>query len=565
MLSFIIYYDIVLHSCSLKIVYWPWFNFILLNTDLSFFVDSLSAGMILVVNTVSFLVHLYSTSYMKGDPHTPRFMSYLSLFTFFMLILISSQNYIQLFIGWEGVGLCSYLLVNFWYSRIQANKAAIKAMLVNRIGDAALILGIIFIWAYFGSVNFLSIMPIQELKPATIIPCLLLLGAVGKSAQIGLHMWLPDAMEGPTPVSALIHAATMVTAGVYLIIRSSPLFEASPTALIITVIVGSVTALFAASVGLAQNDIKKIIAYSTCSQLGFMVLSCGISYYSLALFHLINHAFFKALLFLAAGSVIHSFLDEQDIRKMGGVSISQPLSYIFILIGSLSLAGFPFLSGYYSKDLLLEISSKEYFIIFGVWLGLAATLLTAFYSFKLITRSFLSFQNSPKYYWKFSHEGDWYLLTPLLLLSIGSIFSGFFLYFSTTNNIIHPILPLFNKMLPLLLSSLGIFLGLSLYYISKWFWKIWISSIIIRVYQFLSSAWDFDKIISHLIIIPAWKFGYNITFKTFDTGIFEKLGPWGMSNIFIKSSKNISLIQSGYLFNYAILILLFCSLFIFIN
>ncbi|YP_009421329.1 NADH dehydrogenase subunit 5 (mitochondrion) [Rhopilema esculentum] len=555
----------VLHSCSLLVVYWPWFNFILLNSNISFFIDSISSGMIMIVNSVSFLVHLYSTSYMKGDPHTPRFMGYLSLFTFFMLILVSSQNYIQLFIGWEGVGLCSYLLVNFWYSRIQANKAAIKAMLVNRVGDAALILGIIFIWTYFGSVNFLSVLPTQEFKYFNIIPCLLLVGAIGKSAQIGLHMWLPDAMEGPTPVSALIHAATMVTAGVYLIIRSSPLFESSPLALILTVIVGSLTALFAASIGLAQNDIKKIIAYSTCSQLGFMVLSCGISYYSLALFHLINHAFFKALLFLAAGSVIHSFLDEQDIRKMGGINIVQPLSYVFILIGSLSLAGFPFLSGYYSKDLLLEITSKEYYIIFGAWMGLTATLLTAFYSFKLITRSFLSFQNSPKIYWKFSHENDWFLLIPLIILSIGSIFSGFILYYSTVNNIIHPTLFVINKLLPLILSVTGIVMGISLYQITKKFWTVFLNSNLKKIYQFLSSAWDFDKIVSHIVVIPIWKFGYNVTFKTFDAGILEKLGPWGSSKTFIKLSKNISLVQSGYLFNYAMLILLFCSLFIIFN
>lgn len=274
-------------------------------------------------------------------------------------------------------------------------------------------------------------------------------------------------MEGPTPVSALIHAATMVTAGVYLIIRSSPLFELSSLALILTVFVGSITALFAATIGLAQNDIKKIIAYSTCSQLGFMVLSCGISYYSVALFHLVNHAFFKALLFLGAGSVIHSMLDEQDIRKMGGISIVQPLSYIFILIGSISLAGFPFMAGYYSKDLLLELSSQKYFVILGFWLGIFATLLTALYSFKLILRSFLQFQNSPKAYWSNAQESEWTLLIPLMILAMGSIVSGFILFNPILNNIVHPIIPVMIKLLPLLVTIIGGTIGLSLFWITK--------------------------------------------------------------------------------------------------
>nr|BAR46016.1 NADH dehydrogenase subunit 5 [Aurelia sp. 4 sensu Dawson et al. (2005)] len=561
-LSLFLYYNVVLLEADITIQFWGWVNYNLFNTDLSFSIDKLSANMIFAVNTVSFLVHLYSVSYMKGDPHTPRFMGYLSLFTFFMLILVCSQNYLQLFVGWEGVGLCSYLLINFWYSRIQANKAAIKAMLVNRLGDAALIAAIIIMWISYGSVNFLSVLPISGFEHSWVIPLLLLVGAVGKSAQIGLHTWLPDAMEGPTPVSALIHAATMVTAGVYLIIRSSPLFELSSLALIITVLVGSMTALFAATVGLAQNDIKKIIAYSTCSQLGFMVLSCGISYYSVALFHLVNHAFFKALLFLGAGSVIHSMLDEQDVRKMGGISITQPLSYIFILIGSISLAGFPFMAGYYSKDLLLELSSQKYFIIFGFWLGIFATLLTALYSFKLILRSFLQFQNSPKVYWKTAQESDWILLTPLMLLAIGSIFSGFMLSYSTLNNIIHPIIPLLTKLFPLIVTLIGAAIGLHLFWLSKKLWTIFLGSYSRGLYQFLVSAWDFDKVISNFIVVPMFKFGYKITFKLFDAGIIEALGPGGLSNRITKLSSRISSVQSGLLFNYAIMIILFCSIFV---
>lgn len=561
-LSIWLYHNIVLLETGVSVKFWSWVDYNLFNTSLSFSVDNLSASMIFAVNTVSFLVHLYSVSYMKGDPHTPRFMGYLSLFTFFMLILVSSQNYLQLFIGWEGVGLCSYLLINFWYSRIQANKAAIKAMLVNRLGDAALIAAIIIMWANYGSVNFLSVLPTSQFRYDWIIPVLLLIGAVGKSAQIGLHTWLPDAMEGPTPVSALIHAATMVTAGVYLIIRSSPLFELSSSALILTALVGSITALFAATVGLAQNDIKKIIAYSTCSQLGFMVLSCGISYYSVALFHLVNHAFFKALLFLGAGSIIHSMLDEQDIRKMGSINIVQPLSYVFIVIGSLSLAGFPFMAGYYSKDLLLELSSQKYFIIFGFWLGIFATLLTALYSFKLILRSFLQFQNSPKTYWKTAHESEWVLLGPLMILGIGSIISGYILFSPTLNNMVHPIVPILVKLFPLVVTILGAAIGLSLFWITKKSWNIFLKLHIGKLYQFLVSAWDFDKIISNTIVVPVFKFGYKITFKLFDTGFIETLGPRGPSAKIIKFSSFVSSLQSGLLFNYAIIIILFCSIFI---
>nr|YP_009742861.1 NADH dehydrogenase subunit 5 [Aurelia limbata]QID91292.1 NADH dehydrogenase subunit 5 [Aurelia limbata] len=561
-LSLWLYHNIVLLETGVSVKFWSWVDYNLFNTNLSFSVDNLSASMIFAVNTVSFLVHLYSVSYMKGDPHTSRFMGYLSLFTFFMLVLVSSQNYLQLFIGWEGVGLCSYLLINFWYSRIQANKAAIKAMLVNRVGDAALIAAIIIMWANYGSINFLSVLPTSQFEYSWIIPILLLIGAVGKSAQIGLHTWLPDAMEGPTPVSALIHAATMVTAGVYLIIRSSPLFELSSSALILTALIGSITALFAATIGLAQNDIKKIIAYSTCSQLGFMVLSCGISYYSVALFHLVNHAFFKALLFLGAGSIIHSMLDEQDIRKMGGINIVQPLSYVFIVIGSLSLAGFPFMAGYYSKDLLLELSSQKYFVIFGFWLGIFATLLTALYSFKLILRSFMQFQNSPKIYWKTAHESEWILLAPLMVLAVGSIISGYILFNPTLNNIVHPIVPILVKLFPLLVTILGATIGLSLFWITKKSWDIFLKFHLGKLYQFLVSAWDFDKVISNILVIPIFKFGYKITFKLFDTGFIETLGPRGPSTKIIKFSSFISSIQSGFLFNYAIIIILFCSIFI---
>lgn len=331
--------------------------------------------MLLVVNIVSFLVHLYSTDYMSHDPNIARFMSYISLFTFFMLILITGDNFVLLFLGWEGVGLCSYLLISFWYTRIQANKSAIKALIVNRISDFGLTIGIIIIYSIFKSLNFATVFALTpffygksffflgfDCDILSVIAGLLFFGACGKSAQIGLHTWLPDAMEGPTPVSALIHAATMVTAGVFLIIKCSPIFEYAPTVLTIITFVGALTAFFSATAGLVQNDIKKVIAYSTCSQLGYMIFACGVSSYHVSLFHLANHAFFKALLFLSAGSIIHSLSNEQDMRKYGGIMNLLPFTSIMLLIGSLSLMGLPFLTGFYSKDLILEIAYSKYTI-----------------------------------------------------------------------------------------------------------------------------------------------------------------------------------------------------------
>ena len=325
--------------------------------------------MLVVVTSISSLVHLYSCEYMSHDPHIPRFMSYLSLFTFFMLVLVTGDNYVQMFLGWEGIGLCSYLLINFWFTRLQANKAAIKAMIVNRVGDFGLALGILMIFNYFCALDYATVFAIGHLLSdqtvtffcfdvhlITVVCLLLFVGSVGKSAQLGLHTWLPDAMEGPTPVSALIHAATLVTAGVFLLARSSPLFECSPTALTVVTIFGGSTAFFAATTGLLQNDMKRVIAFSTCSQVGYMVFACGLSNYSVGVFHLANHAFFKALLFMGAGCVIHAVADEQDFRKMGGLSRVVPFTYSLMFVGSLSLMGFPFLTGFYSKDVILEVA-----------------------------------------------------------------------------------------------------------------------------------------------------------------------------------------------------------------
>jgi len=374
-LSWTIFYEVGVCNTVTYIQLWNWITSGIYSVHFGLLFDSVTAVMLIVVTSISAVVHLYSTEYMRGDPHLPRFMSYLSIFTFFMLVLVTSDNLLQLFIGWEGVGLCSYLLINFWFTRIQANKSAIKAMVVNRIGDVGIALAIFTGFYLFKSVDFNVMFGMIEqvqndyivfftypVHTLTLFAIFLLIAAVGKSAQLGLHTWLPDAMEGPTPVSALIHAATMVTAGVFLLIRCSTILEYAPNALVVIVIVGAVTAIFAATVGLVQNDIKKVIAYSTCSQLGYMVFACGISNYSTSLFHLMNHAFFKALLFLSAGSVIHAMADEQDFRKLGAIIRAVPFTYSMMLIGSLSLMGFPFLTGYYSKDAILELAVSKYTI-----------------------------------------------------------------------------------------------------------------------------------------------------------------------------------------------------------
>jgi proton-translocating NADH-quinone oxidoreductase chain L len=379
-----IFYEVGLAGsvCCFTLV--RWFSSELLVVDWGFLFDPLTAVMLIVVTSISSLVHLYSCEYMSHDPHIPRFMSYLSLFTFFMLVLVTGDNYVQMFLGWEGIGLCSYLLINFWFTRLQANKAAIKAMIVNRVGDFGLALGILMIFNYFCALDYATVFAIGHLLAdqtvtffcfdvhlLTVVCLLLFVGSVGKSAQLGLHTWLPDAMEGPTPVSALIHAATLVTAGVFLLARSSPLFECSTTALTVVTIFGGSTAFFAATTGLLQNDMKRVIAFSTCSQVGYMVFACGLSNYSVGVFHLANHAFFKALLFMGAGCVIHAVADEQDFRKMGGLSRVVPFTYSLMFVGSLSLMGFPFLTGFYSKDVILEVAYAKYTISghFASWAG----------------------------------------------------------------------------------------------------------------------------------------------------------------------------------------------------
>ena len=512
--------------CYLKL--FTWFDSEYLYVNWGFQFDSLTVIMLIVVTFISSLVHLYSTEYMSHDPHLPRFMSYLSLFTFFMLILVTSDNFLQLFVGWEGVGLCSYLLINFWFTRIQANKAAIKAMIVNRVGDFSLALGILVVYFTFYSLEYSTIfalIPYYEndffiffglkFSVLNLIGILFFIGAMGKSAQLGFHTWLPDAMEGPTPVSALIHAATMVTAGIFLLARCSPIFEYASTALYFITIIGASTAFFAATTGLLQNDLKRVIAYSTCSQLGYMIFACGISNYTVGVFHLSNHAFFKALLFLGAGSVIHAVADEQDMRRMGGLKRIIPFTFVAMSIGSFALMGFPFLTGFYSKDIILETAFAKYTSVthFSYCLGTLSAFFTGFYSMRLLFLTFLSDPNGFKPILIGAHDSPIKMASPLIFLVFPSIFIGFFsrdffigLGTSFWNNAIFlfpsnfilidaEFVAQIYKLLPICFSFLAASLALFFYtFSSKMLYILKISLIGKSFYNFLNKKWFFDKI-----------------------------------------------------------------------
>lgn len=554
-----------------------------------FLFDSLTCVMLLVVTIVSTLVHVYSIKYMEFDPHSPRFMSYLQIFTFFMLILVTSDNLIQMFLGWEGVGISSYLLINFWHTRYWANQSALKALIVNRVGDFSLSIGIFLIFYIFKSTSYLLIFPMVPLFTGTYISVLgfsfhaltlisifLFLGAVGKSAQLGLHTWLPDAMEGPTPVSALIHAATMVTAGVFLMIRFSPFLEFTPFVLFLMVVFGSLTAFFASMTGIFQNDLKKIIAYSTCSQLGYMIFCCGLSNYTVSMFHLSNHAFFKALLFLCAGSVIHAIFDEQDIRKMGSLINFLPLTYSLMLVGSLALAGFPFLTGFYSKDFILELSQVfRYSNVnltygsFACWLGNISVFFTAFYSFRLIFLTFINNYNGPRIIVARFHESSLLMTFPLMLLALGSIFIGFLTkdffigigtdfwgnsIFTFPTNLFFveaEFLPTSIKWLPFFLSLLGMlvssWVNVSNYnffnYTAKY---IPFSSLLFLI----NKKWYIDILHNRVVVKTLLNFGYLISFKAFDRGFIELLGPYGISRVVLNYSKKLITLQTGQITHY---------------
>nr|YP_010394932.1 NADH dehydrogenase subunit 5 [Phytophthora x alni]DAZ89369.1 TPA_asm: NADH dehydrogenase subunit 5 [Phytophthora x alni] len=588
--SLIIIYNSITNEYEYIIYISNWISSGLFNCNWCFLFDSLTMVMLVVVTSISTLVHLYSSQYMAHDPHLSRFMSYLSLFTFFMIILVTGDNFMQMFVGWEGVGFCSYLLINFWFTRLQANKAAIKAMLVNRISDLILLLGVLTIFynirtiEYFSTFAAISIVKDFKfiffnyiLSIVDVVCILIFIGAMGKSAQIFLHLWLPDAMEGPTPVSALIHAATMVTAGVYLTARCSPMFEYSMFSLKVITIIGASTAFFASTVGLVQNDFKKIVAYSTCSQLGYMFFACGLSNYPLAIFHLSNHAYFKALLFLCSGAVIHAMGDEQDIRKMGGLRRILPFTYIMFLIGSLSLMGFPFLTGFYSKDLILEVAFASFSETghFAYWLGTIGAFFTAFYSTRLLFFAFLTETNAYKNIIKNAHDVPLEMGIPLGLLAFGSIFIGYIskdmfvglgsnfwnnsIYINPLNNqmIDAEFLPTFFKLLPVILSFCGLFGAFYLYFFKfKFLYNLKISEYGLYFYNFLNRKWYFDKIYYEFINQYILKIGYNVTYKMIDKGLIEICGPYGLTTIFSFLSQRIILLQTGYIYHYSLLILI---------
>jgi len=586
LISCFAFYEVGFSGSPCYITLLTWFNSEYLCANWGFQFDSLTVIMLIVVTFISSLVHLYSNEYMSHDPHLPRFMSYLSLFTFFMLILVTADNFIQLFVGWEGVGLCSFLLINFWFTRIQANKAAIKAMIVNRIGDFGLALGIFAIYITFNSVEYSTVFALApyfaheslmflgfEFHLLTLVGILLFIGAVGKSAQLGLHTWLPDAMEGPTPVSALIHAATMVTAGVFLLGRCSPIFEYAPNALFVVTILGAMTAFLAATTGLLQNDLKRVIAYSTCSQLGYMIFACGVSNYSVGVFHLANHAFFKALLFLGAGSVIHAVADEQDMRRMGGLKRLVPFTFALMSIGSFALMGFPFLTGFYSKDVILEVAFGKYTATghFAYWLGAGAAFFTAFYSMRLAFLTFLSEPNGYKPVLIGAHDAPIKMALPLLILSVPSIFIGYlsrdlfiglgspfwngalFVMPSNLNAIDAEFIPHFFKLLPVGLSLTGATLALVLYtFSSKGLYVLKTSVMGRKIYNFLNRKWFFDKVYNEFISQTALSFGYFISYKTIDRGIIEMLGPWGLSKTVLSQTSILSRLQTGLVFDYSL-------------
>ncbi len=583
--SSLVLYEVIVNQYEENIIIATWISSGSLEVNWSMKIDSLSSIMLVVVTSVSALVHIYSIGYMSHDPHKPRFMAYLSLFTFAMLMLVTADNFIQLFFGWEGVGLCSYFLIGFWFKKESANKAAIKAFVVNRVGDFGFALGIFLIFYLFGTVNYSEVFDqISNITDKNLIflgisfnaidlICLLLfIGAMGKSAQILLHTWLPDAMEGPTPVSALIHAATMVTAGVFLVVRCSPIYEYSELALNIITVIGMSTAFFAATVALVQNDIKKIIAYSTCSQLGYMFFATGVGAYNVAMFHLFTHAFFKALLFLGSGSVIHAFKDEQNINNMGGVWKKLPYTYSLMIIGTLALTGFPFLSGFYSKDAIIEFAylRENTTGYYAAGIGIFTAFLTSIYSWRLIFKTFHGDYNNKKIKIDETHESPIVMLIPLVLLSIGAIFAGFtfkelFIGYEGLNNFwndsIFFLKPLSTDHPPLwflLITPTLVILSIPLAYylfIKNKNLPEQIANINKPLYQFLINKWYFDELYDVLFVKSSKKLGLFL-WKFFDLKIIDGFGPDGISSMIKKFSLKANKFQSGYIYQYAFVMLL---------
>ena len=585
LLSIYIFYQVVIENYEANLIIFKWINSGSLDVNWSIKIDAISAVMLVVVTLVSSLVHIYSIGYMSHDPHKPRFMAYLSLFTFAMLTLVTSDNFLQLFFGWEGVGLCSYFLIGFWFKKESANAAAIKAFLVNRVGDFGFALGIFLIFYFFGTVNydevFQQITQITDKKinfigisinSVDLICLLLFIGAMGKSAQIFLHTWLPDAMEGPTPVSALIHAATMVTAGVFLVVRCSPIYEYSELALTVITIVGMSTAFFAATVALVQNDIKKIIAYSTCSQLGYMFFAAGVGAYNVAMFHLFTHAFFKALLFLGSGSVIHSFKNEQDINQMGGVWKSLPYTYALMIIGTLALTGFPFLSGFYSKDAIIEFAYLKGNNVgyYAAGIGVFTAFLTSIYSWRLIFKTFHGSYNNNKIKIESMHESPLVMLLPLVILAIGAIASGYlfknlfigyessYQFWGQSIKFLEPLSqdhpPSWFLFLTPSLVTLSIPLAFYLFVKNKNL----VNQIVETnkpLYIFLTKKWYFDELYD-VLFVNSFKFLGKFFWKKIDGSIIDRFGPDGISNLIKSLSVKAVKFQNGFIYQYAFVMLI---------
>ncbi len=585
-LSCVILYKIGLGGQTLTIQLFTWIDVGTLEVSWALRFDTLTAVMVFVVTVVSAMVHVYSIGYMSHDPHKPRFMAYLSLFTFFMLALVSADNFVQMFFGWEGVGLCSYLLIGFWHERPSANAAAIKAFVVNRIGDFGFILGIIGVFFAFDSLDFDTIFAAtpgiagqtfdflgMNVDIVTTLCLLLFIGAMGKSAQIGLHTWLPDAMEGPTPVSALIHAATMVTAGVFMVVRLSPMFEFAPVALSVIVFVGASTAFFAATISLTQWDIKRVIAYSTCSQLGYMFFAVGVGAYPAAIFHLMTHAFFKALLFLGSGSVIHGMNDEQDMRKMGGLFSKMRVTAVLMWIGSLSLAGVPLFAGFYSKDIILEsaFAANTGLGLYAFWFGIAAALMTAFYSWRLLFLTFHGKTRADELTFSAVHESPPIMIAPLLVLALGSIFSGWlaFDYFvgdqmeefwGTSILMLSHVVekthdtPDWVVWLPTGMAALGIVAAWVMYMKMPGL-PTKLAALVRPVYQFVFRKWYFDELYDMVFIRPSFYLGRSL-WKAGDGDVIDGVGPDGVAAATRNIAGRAGRLQSGYLYHYAFAMLI---------
>ena len=580
-LAILAFIEVGINNIPVTIDVARWIDAEALNVMWSFKFDSLTVSMLLPVLIVSSLVHIYSISYMSHDPHNQRFFSYLSLFTFMMIILVTGNNYLLMFVGWEGVGICSYLLVNFWFTRIAANQSSISALLTNRVGDCFLTIGIFAMLWSFGNIDYnliFSLAPYYNDNIITMIGICLVIGATAKSSQVGLHIWLPQAMEGPTPVSALIHAATMVTAGVYLLMRSSPLIEYSSTVLIICLWLGAITTVFSSLIGLFQQDIKKVIAYSTMSQLGMMVIGIGLSSYNIALFHLVNHAFYKALLFLGAGAVIHSVADNQDFRKYGGLRPFLPLTYSVMLIASLSLVAVPFMTGFYSKDLILESAYGQFYLSSTIVYFIASigAMFTTLYSAKVLYLTFLTNPNGPLNNYKFAHEGDLFLNIPLIILAVFSIFFGFLTkdifiglgtgFFSDNSLFIHPnheILLDTEFAVPVLFKLLPLFFTISLSILSILFSEFTPNLLInfkfsktgYNIFSFFNQRFYIELIYNKYIVEGILTLGGQTT-KSLDKGSVEYLGPYGLEKGLLNLSNSINNLSTGVVTTYALYILM---------